>query len=388
LHDREGRDKEARMRIASLVLVSLALAACGGDGASPADAGLADAADSVDGGGVVPGCTSVSDLATVTFTFDEGATSAPTTEVLTGTVYTNGLAIMPDGQTILAGTHNAIWRSEDLGCTWSMLAETAGGSMVLVGAGADGAYGWVDNQASFAQIEGTTVTARTVPAEVYAAAVDPLDPLHVRILTAPGQIHESVDGGAEWMRVGEAVPLGDLSLVYSASFDPADWNHVVVGVLGGGYFVTTTGGDVWTRSTGLSAEPEGQANGFNVRISPVDGDVVWAEGLDLDAPDENAPRHVYRSTDGGASFTAVIDDEPANNLFNGNPLFPHPTDADILYYSFGMSFQNYGTDLYRYDASTGTLTHQHLAPHRINAVAFSPLDPTLMYLGLSHEQIN
>jgi len=65
----------------------------------------------------------------------------------------------------------------------------------------------------------------------------------------------------------------------------------------------------------------------------------------------------------------------------------HPTDANVLYFSFGASFGGYGTDLYRFDAATNQVTKTHNAYHGIHAFAFNPAAPSVMYLGLVHEQI-
>jgi hypothetical protein len=76
-------------------------------------------------------------------------------------------------------------------------------------------------------------------------------------------------------------------------------------------------------------------------------------------------------------------------LINGTPMVPHPTDADVLYFTFGTYFQGYGTDLFRYDAGAGVnprLTHTHNSHQDINAIEFMPGDPAVMYLGLTHER--
>ena len=62
-----------------------------------------------------------------------------------------------------------------------------------------------------------------------------------------------------------------------------------------------------------------------------------------------------------------------------------PHDQNVVYFVFGTRFQGYGTDLFRYDAATRSLTMTHSDNHDINSIAFSPVDPTLMYLGLEYE---
>ena len=90
-------------------------------------------------------------------------------------------------------------------------------------------------------------------------------------------------------------------------------------------------------------------------------------------------------TNGGATFRAVVDDSAEVNLVNGPTMAAHPTDSDVLYFVFGTKFQGYGTDLFRYDAKKNRLSMTHNANHDINAIAFSPADARVMYLGLEVE---
>ena len=60
----------------------------------------------------------------------------------------------------------------------------------------------------------------------------------------------------------------------------------------------------------------------------------------------------------------------------------HPTDPNVLYFVFGTYFQDYGTDLFRYDAATRELRLMHHDFYDIDAIAFSPGNPNVMYFGL------
>jgi photosystem II stability/assembly factor-like uncharacterized protein len=362
------------------VALLLTLVACGGGGGGGIDGGRPDAAIDIDavGGWGAPSCTSVTGAA-ITFTRDEGATLAGT-EPLTGTFYTMGLVALAEPGHLLAGTASAIFASSDAGCTWTHLDDT--GSSMRLAARGDVAYGYADNQALMVRIEGGVVTPVTPPSAVVGLAVDPADVDHLRIVDDHGQIQDSVDGGVKWTRLGTAATDGS-QITYRGAFDPTDLDHVMVGASVGGASVTTTAGTTWTPSTGLAT---GNANVFNLAIAPSPA-IVWAEGLDLSQTD-GMNRHVWRSTDGGASFTAVVDQSPTSPvLYNGNPLFPHPTDPDVLYFTFGSFFQGYGTDVYRYDHATGNVTTTHNDAHGVDAIEFAPDDPELMYFGLTHEDV-
>ena len=55
---------------------------------------------------------------------------------------------------------------------------------------------------------------------------------------------------------------------------------------------------------------------------------------------------------------------------------------------FGTYFQGYGTDIYKYDQTTGMVTITHNQYNDVNAVAFSPANPSVMYLGLTSDAVN
>jgi hypothetical protein len=57
----------------------------------------------------------------------------------------------------------------------------------------------------------------------------------------------------------------------------------------------------------------------------------------------------------------------------------------VLYFVFGSYFNDYGTDLYRYDHVIGQVTKTHNAYDEVSAIVASPADPNLLYLGLTVE---
>ncbi len=338
------------------------------------------------GGGGTPGewitptCTSISGTDAVTFTADEGDTLTPTPGMLQGVGYT-GLAALDTPNTLLAEHKGALLRSEDAGCTWTQIGTLQGGLFKLTAARGGIAYAWVDNGEAFYRIdEDGTATLLDTPADnIVGLGVDPTDGLHLRIGHATGAVSDSVDGGVTWTKQGFPAPTGKLSIGYRMVFDPADLDHIVFGQSTMGAAVTIDGAATWSGSTGLGA----QANAFNLAISPADGQIVWAESLEI-GPDD---RHVYRSEDGGLTFTSVVDDSSEVQLINGNYLAPHATNPDVLYFVFGSAFQGYGTDIYRYDHATGMVTKTHNNHHEVSAIVASPADAGLLYFGLVVEQI-
>lgn len=83
------------------------------------------------------------------------------------------------------------------------------------------------------------------------------------------------------------------------------------------------------------------------------------------------------------TFTRVVTHQQHKDviLVNGIQLYPHPTMADRLYFSFGTCASMYGTNLYRYDATTKTLSWNNPFPG-FGQVVFSPADPSFLYLAI------
>ncbi len=342
----------------------------------------------------VPSCALIVGNDGVTYTLDEGATYTPTTRPLTGTSYSAGLVTLGTPNVLLSAVNSKIYRSTDAGCIWTQVADLGQRSgnelLTLAAAGTDRAFIWADNRGVLFRLDGRTVKTLKSPAStILGLAVDRADANHVRLGDDHGQIWESVDAGATWNPLGTP-SVTDGNWAYRVAFDPQNLDHVVVGAVYTGTTATFDGGRTWTQSTGLSTSTtDTRVNVFNVVVSPADPQVVWAMGIDFATADTDPGRgrYIYRSVDGGLTFTRAFHEGDGVTLINGPTMAAHPTDPDVLYFVFGTYFSNYGTDLYRLDAATGQVTTNHNAYyHGIDAFAFSPADPSVMYLGLVHVQ--
>jgi photosystem II stability/assembly factor-like uncharacterized protein len=327
-----------------------------------------------------PPCAMVTGASSVTFTFNEGRTLAPPAEPLRGLTYTYGLASLIDvADTLVAWRGNDLLLSTDGGCSWRSVATIPGADFPpsITPAPGGRAYIWSDNRNFLVRYDSRGAAKLKPPADVIGVGTDPANGEHLRIGGSDGTIWESTDAGETWTKTGA---LEGAPLVYRFAFDPKNLDHVVVGAVTSGAWVSRDGGRNWTRAAGIA---ERMANVFQVLFSPVDSNRVWAMGIDLDHTDDAAHgRHIFVSDDGGATYRAVIDESPGVKLVNGPVMAAHPTKRDVLYFVFGTHFDGYGTDLFRFDLSTRTLTMQHNEHHDVNAIAFSRRDPGLMYLGL------
>ncbi len=332
------------------------------------------------GGWSVPACATIEGTPAVTYTKDEGATLAGLARPLSGVGYTFGLAPLDTPDTLLAVYNGTVLRSTDAGCSWRKLAYTNRGTQPGIVAAAPGgrAYIWADGGPELLRVDGDTlVPLKGIGPEVRGLAADPRDGAHVRAGDGQGNLWESFDAGASWALLAPA-PQGGL-FAYRVAFDPSDLDHVLVGTMSSGAFVTLDGGRNWAPASGFGAKG---SNVMNLVVAPSDGRTVYAMGIDLAAD----ARAIYRSRDGGLSFEPVVTPSEGVTIVNQPVMAVHPANPAVLYWVFGTSFQNYNTDVYRYDDATGAVTKTHNRHDRVTSLAFNPADPGVMYLGLAVEQ--
>jgi len=358
-------------------------------------AGVAVAQDAPSlGGAGVTGCQRLSKPYMSTTT-DLGVTFTPFRVPTARTLsLTWGLAAVDDFGTLVMHADDALWGSQDDGCSWTRIERSDIPGIYRIVAGPAGtAYAWEDNGSSLYRVTLDTtpgggwsaVSVKTFLTGLHGCGVDPLDAMHVRIAGNEGLVYESFNGGATCAPHGVAAKPGG-SLGYVMHFDPNDLNHAVYGRVTDGGYVTFDGGLSWTQSTGLASVPGGGVNFFNAVISPVDGIVVYAMALDITESTNNAPsggRHIYASTDGGLSYTPVLDHLSDGVFLSNGPLMEADlTDSAIVRFLSSTSPAFGGTTFYEYDLSTATLTAvANTTIPRIRVIASSRARPGAIHAG-------
>lgn len=322
-----------------------------------------------------PHCDTVYGDGSVTITETDGEILAPTTGKLRAVTYAK-VAALQEPNTLISIGQQTIQRSSDAGCSWQLLDKTPDELStydVQPGPG-DSAYIYSVNDQPIYRVHGRQVSAVLGPVEWRGLAALDARPGRLRVVSGDGQVYDSADDGASWQRVG--VPAAPNLFLYNAAVDPRNPDHIVIGVSSNGVYTTFDGGRTWTQS-----RPVERVNAFTVVMSPADPSKVWMEGYDRD----RATRFIWESTDGGLKFREVLDQSRAT-LINGNHMWASPTDPDLLYFSYGTSFANFGADLYRFVPSTGALTKHHNRNDGIPSLAFNPANPQILYLGLAEER--
>jgi outer membrane protein assembly factor BamB len=168
----------------------------------------------------------------------------------------------------------------------------------------------------------------------------------------------------------------------SVAFDERNSRRIAVGT--DGMIVTNDLGATWTTST-FDSNPAADIVVFSAAFS-ADGQTIWAHGRNIDefvAGNPNDGRHLWQSTDGGATFSTVAEQNATVKIMNF--LVAHPSDPNLVYWSGGV-FGDPTTHLYRFSKADGTVTRVLLSDGTpyfdVHRFAFHPTNPSYLYFGL------
>jgi hypothetical protein len=211
---------------------------------------------------------------------------------------------------LYAAYEGSLFESTDLGCTWNLRAQSLlpATAPTYIATSEDGAV-YLHNQETIVRVLSSTGTTHSFPERFSTVAVDPNDSGHLRGIAVYGEAYDSLDSGATWKPLGDATR----SIVNVAAFDPANFDHVLVGDLGNGIVATYDGGKTWTQTALSFAIP------FEIAFSQADSTVVWVQ----------ADTELYRSVDGGRTFSFVLTSTPSLP-FTRATLAPHRHELSVV----------------------------------------------------------
>ncbi|HYK00862.1 MAG TPA: hypothetical protein VE974_03845 [Thermoanaerobaculia bacterium] len=316
-----------------------------------------------------PQCEQVTGVPSVGVSLDGGATVLPHAENADDLqVYTFGLAATQRPNQLIAATDRLILETIDAGCSWDLTGFQLPHTGYSFAPGPGGVWAWSRLGPELFRFGVSATEQRTapmlLPLSFYAS---PSYPNQLAIADDQRAIWWSDDAGATWEPIANAPGRQPF---YAIELAPSVRQHMIAAGLADGAHVTFDGGRIWTRSAGLDG-----LNVFNIAFSPVAANVIWALGVDPRGTGITR-RAIYRSADGGETFTRVLTASAEVDLTSAVDLVPSPQDLGVVYFALP------GTTLIALDQS-GSVRQRSTLPYRdINAIAFSPAGPEVMYFGL------
>lgn len=256
-----------------------------------------------------------------------------------------------------AGCSGGIWKTTDGGANWvplndflpvlpvqSMALDPTNPNILYAGTG-EGFFETVEGSSNTAAVRGAgifkTVDGGTTWTHlsntsgpqwyfVNRIAISPTNSSVILAATNSG-IWRSTDAGNSWTNV-------ETEYAYDVQFHPTDGTKAVAGFHDIGVKYTTDGGQTWISSTG-----DGDPHRSEVRYSRSSPTTVYSAAADADRI------KIYRSTNGGASFSLVTTGSGISCYSAYNVvLWVDPTNANSLIVG--------GVNLYRSTNSGGTFT--------------------------------
>jgi len=205
-----------------------------------------------------------------------------------------------------------------------------------------------------------------------------------------GGVWKTENGGATWSPVFDATGVASIGAL---AIDPKDHRTVWVGtgeanprndvIAGAGVYKTTDGGKSWT-NVGLSAT----RSIASIVIDPRDPNVVLVGALG-DVFADSLDRGVYRTTDGGKTWTQTLFVGPASGV---SEMVADPKDPDVVYAGIWQfrrqpwTFTSGGPSDGLYKSTDGGKTWERLLHHGLPegitgriGLAIAPSNPRRVY---------
>ncbi len=208
------------------------------------------------------------------------------------------------------------------------------------------------------------------PGAYYASVASPSSGIYL----GAGGVFYSTDHGEQWENISGNLPLGRPEMVLARSSTGQTLPTLYAAVSGQGMFKTTDHGRIWTEITNGFQGGE-KTNVWRLAMDPGNPERLWA-GLRTDPQTQEITGGMYRTVDGGASWTKLTD-------FPGREVF-------ALQFRDGKLYAGAVTDVSDtaegglYVSEDGAQTWRRLLDQPfIHALAFDPSDAKILYAASS-----
>jgi len=190
-----------------------------------------------------------------------------------------------EGSTITAAIRGAgIFKSTDMGTTWTQMASTTGPDWYFVN----------------------------------RIAIDPTNPSIILAATGAG-IFRSTNGGLTWTKTYN-------DTAFDLQFDPTDHNRILAGVHEHvGIIRSTDNGQTWSNTTGIT-----NSHRAEIRWAPATAGMVYANVTDDSGSLNNQPLRVWRSTDFGQTWVQRTTSSITTYSAYNSVLWVDPTNSNTL----------------------------------------------------------
>ena len=276
---------------------------------------------------------------------------------------------------LYAGTTRGVFKSAQSGETWThaITGLTTPGnyaiavdpqmtSTVYAGSNGSGIYKSVDGGDEWFHLDGLGWHV------ISSIAIDPDASAVIYAGTPSHGIYKSTDGGVTWNSINSGLISRDVRHV---AVDPQVTNTLYAGfgrdIWGpAGLFKTNDGGNSWFEAGLVGSSISA------VAVDPQASRTVYAAS-DLDTSDDPARIGVYKSTDGGGSWTAV-NDGLTNRDVHALAIDPH-TPTTIFAGTSGGVFRSMN------GGASWTAMNDGLTSRSIRALTIDPRAPANLYAG-------
>ncbi len=346
---------------------------------------------------VYPNCSAVTgDAGGVEIGLDRGETLIENRLNLNTYSVTWDIEILPEGSTVWESFMGRLYRSSSAGCVFGRISNLPADTfkeITLNPEHPDRLFLSADSSADLIHTSdgGTTWELDTLQGGgALAFAIDPADVEKLFYVGSDGRLYTSSNDGATWS--SKVIDVPEDTEVINAAFHPEDPRTVIVGTDKYAWYRTTDGGDDW-EALHTNLYGQGETSGspelesVHIAFSAASSDIVYGVLNRTTGGGE-----LYRSDDGGSSWNEISRETSAGTdlqISTQTRVYPDPVSPDRFLFWYGSYYREYGTDLYicEYEDGGCDLTLHHYDFFDMYAMAFHPLDPSILYLGRVNDSV-